>query len=188
MVKEFVHDAPQRHTVVLDLHASKTSDAEVEDAVSAAGSVLGLLAREGLPLRLACTGTQRSATGFGGDEASYWHAMHLLATVQADGNERLSDALARLRAEREGLGEGVVLICRSLGEDLVQSVRDLRASGVSVAVVAIAAHTYRPGPVSRGPEAAFRKNIRRLEEAGAREVRVVRCPGGVAALAGGRYG
>jgi hypothetical protein len=68
----------------------------------------------------------------------------------------------------------------------VQSVRELRAAGASVVVVALAAHTYRvAGPVP-GRETAFSEDVRRLELAGA-DVSVVRRAGGVAALAGGQW-
>jgi uncharacterized protein (DUF58 family) len=53
-VKEFSLQAPHRHTVVLDLRREgiRTQDTEVEDAVSAAASVIAHLARERLPARL----------------------------------------------------------------------------------------------------------------------------------------
>jgi uncharacterized protein (DUF58 family) len=189
IVKEFAHNAPQRRAIVLDLHRRagiQVPEAEVEDAVSAAGSVLRYLSREGLPFRLLCADKGRSATGFGDDEAAYWRAMDLLATAQADGNVGPGDFLAeKLREGREGLGEGVVLILRSLGDDLVRSVRRLRAAGFSVVVVALATPTYRAGDAPSGREAAFSEGVRRLGLAGA-DVRVVRRPGGMAAFAGQR--
>ena len=96
----------------------------------------------------------------------------------------------KLRKEREGLGEGVILISRSLGEELVRSVERLRAAGLSVVVVALAVHTYRGTVETRGApgrKTAFSEDIRRLELAGA-AVRVVRHPGGVAAFARGQRG
>ncbi|MCA1716382.1 MAG: DUF58 domain-containing protein [Actinobacteria bacterium] len=130
VVKEFAQESPQRHTVVLDLHRPGigVTEAEIEDAVSAAGSVLYHLVREGLPFRL---------------------------------------------------------ISRSLGDGLVESVEKLRAAGLSTVVVALAAHTYRTGGLVSGREGVFSGYVRRLELAGA-DVRVVRRPGGVAALAGSR--
>lgn len=187
VVKEFAQEAPQRHAVVLDLHRPGigATEAEVEDAVSAAGSVLYHLVRENLPFRLLCTDKGRGSTLFGADEAAYWRAMDLLAVARADGDVRLGEVL--LQKLREGsaseeLGEGVVLISRSLGDGLVESVEKLRAAGLSVAVVALAAHTYRGGGAA-SREVDFSENVRRLELAGA-QVRVVRRPGGVAALAG----
>jgi uncharacterized protein (DUF58 family) len=192
VVKEFAHNAPRRHAVILDLKAGiHVPEAEVEDAVSAAGSALRHLALEGLPFRLLCTDKERTAITFGVDETAYWRAFDLLATVQADGDVKLSDFLGeKLCEEREGLGEGVILISRSLGEGLVRSVERLRAVGLSVVVVALAVHTYREtgghGEMS-GREAAFSEDARRLELARA-VVHVVRHPGGVAALAKGRGG
>ena len=191
VVKEFAQDAPRRHAVLLDLHRPGIGvpEVEIEDAVSAAGSILLHLAREGLPFSLLCTDKERGrspATAFGGDEAAYWRAMDLLATARADGDAEPEGFLdEKLREDREELGESVVLVVRSLGDGLVESVRELRAAGLSVVVVALAAHTYRTaGAVSRR-EAAFSEDVRRLEFAGA-EVSVVRRPGGVAALAGGQ--
>jgi uncharacterized protein (DUF58 family) len=188
VVKEFAQEAPQRHTVVLDLHhpGIGTTEVEVEDAVSAAGSVLHHLAREGLPFRVLCADKGRGATGFGAGEAAYWRAMDLLAVAQADGDVELGDLLnEKLHEGREELGEGVVLISRSLGDALVESVEKLRAAGLSAVVVALAAHTYRAVGVASRREGVFSGYVRRLELAGA-DVRVVRRPGGVAALTGAR--
>jgi len=190
VVKEFSHNAPQRHAVVLDLHRAghRVPEAEVEDAVSAAGSVLLHLAREGLPFRLLCTDMEQSTTELGTGEAAYWRAMDLLAAVRADGDVEPGDFLGeRLHEEREDLGAGVILVSRSLNDGLVESVRKLRMAGLSVVVVVLAAHTYERIQGARGVpstrrEAAFSEDIRRLELAGA-VVRVVRHPGGVAAFA-----
>ncbi len=190
VVKEFAQESPQRHAVVLDLYRPGigATEAEVEDAVSAAGSVLYHLAREGLLFRLLCADKGRGATAFGADEAAYWRAMDLLAVARPDGDIELDDLLnEKLREGSAGeeLGEGVVLISRSLGDGLVESVERLRAAGLSVVVVALAAHTYRAVGVASGREGVFSGYVRRLELAGA-EVRVVRRQGGVAALAGAR--
>ncbi len=187
IVKEFAHEAPQRYTVVLDLCAGlHVPEAEVEDAVSAAGSLLRYLAREGLPFRLLCADRSRGATAFGDDEVAYWRAMGLLVTAHADGEARTGDFLAeKLREQREGLGEGAIIVSRFLDDSLVRSVGELRAAGLSVIVVAFAAHTYRAEDEMSRREAAFLGNVRRLGLAGA-EVRVVRRPGGVAAFAEGR--
>ena len=189
VVKEFAQDAPRRHAVVLDLYRPSIGvpEAEIEDAVSVAGSVLLHLAREGLPFRLLCADKERSATAFGDAEAAYWQAMDLLAPARADGDAEPGVFLdEKLRENREEFGEGVILVSRSLGEGLVKSVRELRAAGPSVVVVALAAHTYRTaGPVPTR-EAAFSEDVRRLELAGA-DVSVVRQLGGVAALAGGQW-
>jgi uncharacterized protein (DUF58 family) len=188
IVKEFAQNAPQRHTVVLDLHCRGIGapEVEVENAVSAAGSVLWHLAREGLPFRLLCTNKARGEIAFGADEATYWRAMDLLALVQADGDVEPGDFLdEKLREEREELGEGVVLISRSLGDIVVKSVEKLRAAGLSVVIVALAAHTYRSGGASSRREVPFDEDIRRLRLAGV-EVCVLSRPGGMAAFAGGQ--
>ena len=190
VVKEFAQESPQRHAVVLDLcrPGIGATEAEVEDAVSVAGSVLYQLVREGLPFRLLCADRGRAATAFGADEAAYWRAMDLLAVAQADGDvepgELLNEKLREGSAGEE-LGEDVVLISRSLDDGLVESVEKLRAAGLSAGVVALAAHTYRTGGMASGREGVFSGYVRRLELAGA-GVRVVRRPGGVAALAGAR--
>jgi uncharacterized protein (DUF58 family) len=188
VVKEFAQESPQRHAVVLDLHRPGigATEAEVEDAVSAAASVLQHLAREGLSFRLLCADKGRGATAFGADEAAYWRAMDLLAVARTDGDIELSDLLnEKLREGREELGEGVILISRSLGDGLVESVEKLQAAGLSAVVVALAAHTYRARGAASGREVVFSEYVRRLELAGA-NVRVVRHPGGVDALAGAR--
>jgi uncharacterized protein (DUF58 family) len=189
-VKEFTDDAPQRYTVVLDLCRAGigASETQVEDAISVAGSVLLYLVREGLPFRLLCADKEGNATPFDIDEASYWRAMDLLAVARADGDTKLKDLLNEKLRER--LGEGVILISRSLGDDLVESAGKLRAAGIAVAVVTLATHTYqgsqRTGnepPTKR--EAAFSEDVRRLENTGA-AVRIVRYPGRVAAFALGQ--
>ena len=187
-VKEFSLQAPRRHTVVLDLRREgiRTQETEVEDAVSAAASVLAHLTRERLPVRLLGTDRDGASTEFGADEASYWEAMRLLATVRADGGRPLGEAVL---AERGSLGEGVVLVSRTRDEELPASVRKLREVGLSVIVVALATHTYRTpsgsGGAAQSREAEFVRSIGRLEAAGA-AVRVVSHPEGVRGLSGNR--
>ena len=193
-VKEFSLQAPRRHTVVLDLRREglRVQENEVEDAVSAAASVLTHLAREGLPFRLLGTGSGAAETGFGSDEDSYWEAMRFLATARADGVRPLGETVL---GERGGLGEGVILISRTRDDGLPDCVRRLRGAGLSVIVVAFATHTYRTPPVpgaaprsasvavAQEREAAFLRGIGRLEAAGA-AVRVVSHPDGVEGLSG----
>jgi len=187
-VKEFSLQAPRRHTVVLDLRREglRTQENEVEDAVSAAASVLTYLAREDLPFRLLDTGSSKADTGFGSDEDSYWEAMRLLATARADGVRHLGETVL---AERGVLGEGVVLVSRTRDEELPHCVRKLRDLGLSVIVVALATHTYRmphvSGDVVKGHGAEFLRSVGRLEAAGA-TVRIISHPEGVAGLSGAR--
>ena len=187
-VKEFSVEAPRRHTVALDLRREglRIQEQEVEDAVSAAASILTHLTRESLPFRLLGT----DETGFGSDEDSYWKAMRFLAMARADGVRSLGETVL---AERGGLGEGVVLISRTRDEELPHCVRKLRESGLSVIVVALATHTYRmppvpgsaPSGVARDREAEFLRRVGRLEAAGA-TVRVLSHPEGVEGLSGTR--
>jgi uncharacterized protein (DUF58 family) len=189
-VKEFSVQAPRRHTVALDLRREglRVHEQEVEDAVSAAASVLTHLMREGLPFRL--LGTDVAETGFGSDEDSYWKALRSLAMARADGVGSLGETVL---AQRGGLGEGVVLISRTRDDELPLCVRKLREAGLYVIVVALATHTYRtppvpgsaPGGVARDREAEFLRNVGRLEAAGA-TVRVVSHPEGVEGLSGSR--
>ena len=190
IVKEFSHNAPRRYTVVLDLHLRTgihVPEVEVEDAISAAGSVLRHLVRKGLPFRLLCTDKERHAVAFGDDEAACWQAMGLLATARADGNVDMGDFITqKLRDDREEIGDGIILIPRSLDEGFVQGVQKLRAARLSVIVVALATHTYRTGGTSsNGHETAFSKAVRRLGGAGA-EVYVVHRPVGTTPFAGER--
>lgn len=186
-VKEFSLEAPRRHTVVLDLRREgiRVKEDEVEDAVSAAASVLRHLAHERLPLRLLCANTARDATPFG-DDAAYLQAMRLLAQVRADGARFLSEVLLEGRG---ALGEGVVLVSRTRDAGLPAAVRSLRNAGLSVVVVALASYTYRTPPgtggASQGREEEFARSLRMLEASGA-TVRVVAGPAGVAGLSGGR--
>jgi hypothetical protein len=172
--------------VVLDLRREglRVPEAEVEDAVSVAASVLTRLARARLPFRLVCADMTGAATEFGSGESSYWGAMRLLATARADGHRMLGQV-----ALGEGLGEGVVLISRSRDEDLPASVRKLRGAGLSVIVVAIATYTYRTPPGTGGAaqsrEAEFLRVVDRLEAVGA-AVRIVSHPVGVAGLGAAR--
>ena len=185
-VKEFAVEAPRRYSVALDLRREglRAPEAEVEDAVSAAASVLTRLAHERLPFRLVCADGAGSATPFGSDEACYWRAMRLLATARTDGARRLGQAVL---AEGDSLGEGIVLVSRTRNEDLPACVRKLRGAGLPVAVVAVATHTYRTPPGTGGAaqshEAEFLRFVDRLEVAGA-AVRVVSHPVGVAGLSG----
>lgn len=185
-VKEFALQDPWRFTVALDLRRRglRVPEKEVEDAVSAAASMLTHLGGERLPSRLICTNREGSTTEFGSDEQSYWKAMRLLATVRADGDRELGETVLE---ERGRLGEGIVLVSRAVNDDLTRSVRRLRSAGLSVIVVAVATHTYRPGGHGRDREAGFLQELGRLEAAGA-SVCVVREPGGVAGLAGAREG
>jgi uncharacterized protein (DUF58 family) len=189
-VKEFSVQAPRRHTVALDLRREglRTQEQELEDAVSAAASVVTHLVREGLPFRL--LGTDVAETGFGSDEDFYWKAMRVLAMARADVVRSIGETVL---AQRGGLGEGVVLISRTRDEELHLCVRKLREAGLSVIVVVLATHTYRmppvpgsgPSGVAREREAAFLRSVGRLEAAGA-TVRVVSHPEGVEGLSGSR--
>jgi len=187
-VKEFSLEAPRRHTVVLDLRREgvRINEDEVEDAVSAAASVLRHLDRERLPLRLLCANAAEDATPFGGDDAPYLQAMRLLTQVRADGARLLSEVLLEGRG---ALGEGVVLVTRTRDAGLPVAVRSLRNAGLSVVVVALASHTYRTpagtGGMAQGREEEFARSLRLLESAGA-TVRVVARSEGVAGLSGGR--
>ncbi len=187
-VKEFSLQAPRRHTVALDLRREglRTQENEIEDAVSAAASVLTHLAGEGLPFRLLDTGSGGADTGFGSEEDSYWEAMRLLATARADGVRHLGETVL---GERGRLGEGVILVSRTRDDELPHCVRKLRDLGLSVIVVALATHTYRmppvPGSTAQGREAEFLRSVGTLEAAGA-TVRVVSHPAGVAGLSGAR--
>ena len=197
IVKEFSVDAPRRYSVVLDLYRGglRSSQSEVEAAVSAAGSVLGYLLQEALTFRLVCTDKAGSASEFGAGEVRYWEAMGILATVRADGDH---DPAGFIREEREQLGEGAILISRdadrrggsSASEALPASIRELRSGGMSATVVALATHTYDGSgnsPRNREREKNFREHLRRLEEAGA-EVLAARKTSGVAGLSGGHGG
>ena len=198
-VKEFALQAPLRYTVALDLRRRglRTGEAEVEDAVSAAASILHFLKKNRLPARLLLTDresrTSGAATEFSVDEKSYWRAMRTLATVKADGDTEIGAAMAE---ERGNLGEGVMLVARGAGEgreDLFEGVRRLRRAGLSVAVVAVAAHTYRgyppDSPAFTEKEAALSRDVYRLEQAGA-AVLVLRRSQGVAGIlqSGSRQG
>lgn len=194
-VKEFALHAPKRYTVALDLRRGgpRSLDGAVEDAVSAAASVLARLKGEGLPFRLVCADSKTASTGFASNEASYWRMLRTLASVRADGHETLADAVLE---ERASLGEGVVMVSRNLDGDLADCARRLLGAGLSVVVAQVAPHTYLPG-VGAGRaivgreadrEAAFSGHVERLERAGA-AVRVVRHPAGVAGIgAAGKVG
>ena len=187
-VKEFSFEAPRRHTVVLDLRREgiRVQEDEVEDAVSAAASVLRHLAHERLPLRLLCANAAGDATPFGHNDVPYLQAMRLLARVRADGARHPSEVALEGRGT---LGEGVVFVSRTRDAGLPEAVRSLRDAGLSVVVVALASHTYRT-PTGTGGNARergeeFARSLRLLETSGA-TVRVVARDAGVAGLSGGR--
>ncbi len=186
-VKEFALEAPRRYTVALDLRREglRIPEAEVDDAVSAAASVLTHLLRKRLPFRLVCANGAGVATEFGSGEAAYWEAMRLLAMARADGDRRLTEVVL---AEKGSLGESAVLLSRTRDEGLPECVRTLRRAGLSVVVVALATHTYRTPPgtggMAQNREAEFLRIIDRLDAAGA-AVRVMSHPAGVAGFSGG---
>ncbi len=188
IVREFSASSPRRYAVILDLHRAglRVPEAEIEEAVSAAASVLAHLSDGNLPFRLLCADSERNVTAFATGETPFWNAMRLLATAKADGEA--GPAAFLNETPRDELGEGIVLITRALGEDLMETATRLRAAGLSVVVVAVAAHTYRGTGGGRlaAREAAFSGAARRLELAGV-AVRIVRREGGVAALAGDRH-
>ncbi|MEW6637632.1 MAG: hypothetical protein AB1425_12570, partial [Actinomycetota bacterium] len=159
-------------------------EAEVEDAVSAAASVLAHLRRQGLPSRLLCANAGEDATEFGSDEDCYGEAMRLLATVRADGRRSLSSLLDE---ERGALGEGVVIVSRTRDEGLPGFVGRLRAAGLQVIVVSLANYSYLmpsgTGPRAQAREEEFLREVGVLEAAGA-TVLAVRHPEGPAALSG----
>ncbi len=183
-VKEFAVEAPRRYTVALDMtrHEPRVPEREVEDAVSAAASVLSLLREDRLPARLLCSDREGRSSRFGEDEASHWERMRLLATVRADGERGIREVI---REEGRELGEVVVMVLRARGnhvEGISESVRRMREMGLSVVVVALAAHTYREHPFPGEREAEFDALVGRLEALGA-TARTVRYPEGVAGLA-----
>lgn len=194
-VKEFSLHAPKRYTVALDLRRSglRVLEGPVEDAVSAAASVLSHLRSEGLPARLLSSGKRADGAGseehgFSAGEAFHWREMRLLATVRADGGATLAESVLD---DRENLGEGVILVSRNVDEDLLECSRRLIGGGVAVVAVLIASHTYATQSTQRGSERASEKEIsfsayaRSLERAGV-VVRVVRSPERVAGFAEGR--
>jgi hypothetical protein len=146
--------------------------------------VLTHLRRERLPFRLVCADGAAAATQFDSGEASYWEAMRLLAMARADGGRALGEVVL---AQKGGLGESVVLVSRTRDEDLPECVRKLRGAGVSVMVVALAAHTYRTpsGGAAQSREAEFLRTLDRLDAAGA-AVRIVSRPEGAAGLSGAK--
>lgn len=196
IVREFAADSPLRHAVLLDLDRPglRVSEAEVEDAVSAAASILAHLDGLDLPFRLLLSDEGRAKSEFGSGETHFWRTMRMLATAKADGYRAPADFLEEL--SRDELGEGVVLVARTLGDDLAENVSKLRAAGLPVVVIAVASHTYKRSGAAGASEgraasreaereARFSGDVRRLELAGA-AVRVVRQEGGVAALASNR--
>ncbi len=181
-VKEFARHAPKRYTVALDMRRQglRAPEREVEDAVSAAASMLNHLAEERLPCRLMCNDRRGVATEFAGDEGDYWEAMKALATVKADGDRALGEAVYD---ERKSLGDVVIMVSRSRDEELPETIGKLRGAGLTVIVVTLASYTYRRSGVSnRDHEAKFLEEVGRLEAAGA-TVLVMRHPEGVAGLA-----
>lgn len=186
-VKEFALHAPRIYTVVLDLRRGgfRSLEAAVEDAVSAAASVLAHLREEGLGFRLLCTDKAGSGAGPGEDERSYWEAMRVLAEVRADGDTELGEAL--LEENPTSLGDGVILVCRHEEEGLQACVRRLRAAGTAVVAVLVAEHTYRGGASLAGREARFARFAAGLAAAGA-QVLAVRHPESVAGLGARRAG
>ncbi|AHY47702.1 Uncharacterized conserved protein (some members containing a von Willebrand factor type A (vWA) domain) [Rubrobacter radiotolerans] len=194
-VREVALDAPRRYTVALDLKRTgiRSLEAPVEEAVSAAASVISHLHSNSIPFRLVHTGSVEDGvpTEGGGrdlfhtDDGSFRREMRTLATVRP-GNGGL---IRRLLEEGEEPGEGVVLIARGADDELLECARRLLASGVSVVAVLVASHTYAYSarPVrAEGPgveETRFLKGVETLERAGA-VVRTVEARRGVASLDG----
>ncbi len=202
--KETTLNSPKHYTVALDLGrvGLRTPEGPVEDAVSAAASVISTLKDRGLPFRLIHNGEADESreprpAEFHRDEAFYWREMRNLATVRVRGGETLSERVSR---EEGNLGNGVFLVSRSRDAGLADEVARLSRAGLAVTVILVASHTYgaRPGPVSptgtrndgsiKVPEGEFDALVRKLGRLGA-SVLVVEHPGGVGAMSpAGRTG
>ncbi|MGI8650064.1 MAG: DUF58 domain-containing protein [Rubrobacter sp.] len=195
-VRETSLHAPQRYTVALDLRRTglRTPEGPLEDSVSAAASLLAHLRSEGLPARLVQNGTSEEAEApgeidFHTNEAAYWREMRVLATVRVQDGEPLAERLVK---ESGNLGEGVLIVCRNLDDDLPASIAKLVRDGLSVVVVLIAAHSYgsygavvdlRKTDEQERKFAAYAEGLRRSGAA----TMVVRRPegfGGMTALSG----
>lgn len=197
VVKEFAPDAPRRYSVVLNLRASPAGaeGQELEDAVSAAASVVSHLDRAGFSYRLRLTDRTANSTSFetSAGEGSYHAAMRLLAVAQADGGVEIGEALREELSEGRPV-EGVILIERGTPgaarrEELAEALRELSSRGLAVVVVLISTHTYTPGGDRDAlRETQFAELVRELELSGA-AVLVVRRETGAAGLSpavGGR--
>jgi uncharacterized protein (DUF58 family) len=163
VVKEFDPDTPHRYSVVLDLRALRAASdgRELEDAVSAAASVVSYLDGAGLTYRLRLTDRSASSTAFGSAGTGHYHsAMRLLAAAEADGSVDSAEALLA-EAGEGGLGETVILIQREAPapglpdsgaagrsqEDqdaLVHALREISYQGIAAVVILLASHTYMP--------------------------------------------
>lgn len=193
VIKEFDPDAPRRFSVVLDLPSSHNFAAqELEDAVSAAASVISHLDEARLAYRLILTDRDASATGFGsgkgpGGDGPYHAAMRLLAAARPDGETGIGDAL-REEASEGSLGDVMILITPGAPEDerhqsLAGSLRELSAFGVAAIVILTAPHTYAPPKPGAWGEERLSGLVGEIESTGA-AVRVLRRETGVAGLTG----
>lgn len=191
VIKEFDPDAPRRFSVVLDLPSLHNFAAqELEDAVSAAASVISHLDEARLAYRLILTDRDASATGFGsgkepGGDGPYHAAMRLLAAAQPDGETGIGDAL-REEASEGSLGDVMILITSGAPENehrqsLAGSLRELSALGVASVVILMAPHTYAPPKPGAWGEERLSGLVGEIESTGA-AVRVLRRETGVAGL------
>jgi uncharacterized protein (DUF58 family) len=193
VVKEFDPDAPRRYSVVLDLLGSETVPAgrgmekveEVEEAVSAAASVVSYLDGAGLTYRLRLTDRAATSTSFGSGSGrvQYHAAMRLLAAARADGGVYSGEAL-RQEADTDGLGDNVILIQREpqrpeVRRNLVDALRELSSPGFSATVILLASRAHQPG--SGGREASLQELASEIRGSGA-GVRVLRRESGAAGL------
>lgn len=192
VVKEFAPDSPRRYSVILDLGRAGPGGRALEDAVSAAASVISRLDRVEISGRLRLTDRIAASASFGAGSGwdSYHAAMRLLATAEPDGAMETGEVLREEFAEGR-LVEGVVLVERGAPETerragLARAVRELSSRGIAAVVILVAAHTYDT-PVSREPgdaERRFAEFVRELELCGA-AVRVLSRETGVAGLSAG---
>ncbi len=196
VVKEFDPDAPRRYSVVLDLLGPRTVPAgrgmmeEVEEAVSAAASVVSYLDGAGLTYRLRLTDRAASCTSFGsgatGGRSQYHAAMRLLAAAEADGSVDSGEAL-REEADTDGLGDNVILIQREPQRPggrraLVDALRELSSPGFSATVILLASRAHPPGPQGSGDrEASLQGLVDEIRGTGA-GVRVLRRGSGASGL------
>lgn len=196
VIKEFDPDAPRRFSVVLDLAAPHGFAArELEDAVSAAASVVSHLDEAGISYRLRLTDRDASSTGFGsgkgpGGDGPYHAAMRLLSEAEP-GDGSVDGAgigpVLHEEASEGSLGDVMILITPGApGDERRQSLagllRETTSLGVAAVVILTAPQTYAPHKPGVGGEEQLSGLVDEIESIGA-AVRVLRRETGVAGLA-----
>jgi len=147
-VKDYEQWSSTCYIVVLELahfaHRGAGSASSLEAAVRAAATVSSHALALGRSLGLAAIGSQRLVMSPDRGHKQFIRVMEALAVVKADGEAPLAEQMAGGSIPLPG-GCTAVLVASSAAPSLVQPACALRARGIKVVVILVAAHSFEDG-------------------------------------------